>query len=98
MDNNGCTVNKNHRVIADIKKGHYGKGHKVVLGKRSCATELLPCPFCGAQPITDIFHDEEDHFHLVQCVNDDCPAAPITTGATAAEAAGKWNVRNGGAA
>lgn len=50
------------------------------------ATGLLPCPFCGAQPTTDVFEDEEDHFHLVQCANDDCPVEPIATGATAADA------------
>lgn len=57
-------------------------------------TLLLPCPFCGAQPVTDVFEDEECHFHFVNCVNEECPAASVfVSGASPEEATALWNTR-----
>lgn len=61
-------------------------------------TGLLPCPFCGAQPVADVFEDEEDHFHFLSCENKACPANVCAVGNTGEEAAALWNTRNGGAA
>lgn len=64
----------------------------------SAPSDLLPCPFCGAQPVADVFEDEEDHFHLLSCENKACPANVCAVGNTGEEAAALWNTRNGGAA
>ena len=71
---------------------------KAEVGPQQAESELLPCPFCGAQPVTQKFDDEELSAHIVTCTNDDCPANPVTSGDTPEDAAELWNIRNGGAA
>jgi len=69
-----------------------------VIDPKTRLVGLLPCPFCGAQPVADVFEDEEDHFHFLSCENKACPANVCAVGNTGKEAAALWNTRNGGAA
>jgi len=55
------------------------------------ATALLPCPFCGGEPI--IRSSDWIGLDTVWCPNDDCSAAVETTG-TPEEAIAKWNTRS----
>lgn len=106
-DANGFARPDVYRVLNGFSPCKRGVPHQIAvkLGlktesdeEQSRPTELLPCPFCGAQPLADVFEDEEDYFHFVSCENGACPASVCTTGHTPEAAAALWNTRNGGAA
>jgi hypothetical protein len=55
---------------------------------------LLPCPFCGGDPMPDFSNIEGEaqyHFH---CQSKECLAWPNVQGDTEAEAITAWNTRH----
>jgi hypothetical protein len=63
------------------------------------AEELLPCPFCGAVPVIDVFKDEEEmdegrFTFFIECRARDCHRlVSIGHASTRAEAIAAWNRR-----
>jgi hypothetical protein len=59
----------------------------------------LPCPFCGAKPVTHFVADElvkpelPKGFFAAQCSNENCHASIMTFGDTRREALDLWNRR-----
>lgn len=61
--------------------------------------KLLPCPFCGVQPLIRLKEQTPSNTKtrvIVECSNGiDCPVWPITNPAqNADEAARRWNTRH----
>jgi Lar family restriction alleviation protein len=61
----------------------------------SNATELLPCPFCGAfAQVLDFEKVDGDQFFEIQCSGKNCAVNPRTKGfGTLEEAIETWNRR-----
>lgn len=54
--------------------------------------ELKPCPFCGAEAISESDIPVE-FLRVVGCGNTTCPVKPFVVGKTIQEAAERWNTR-----
>lgn len=53
-------------------------------------SKLLPCPFCGGAPLSEIM----DRHHLISCNDEECYAHPVViVGKTEAIALSRWNKR-----
>lgn len=52
-----------------------------------------PCPFCGAAPEIQGWHDGGRDKRLVACSNTECDVAPSVTGSSRVRALAKWNTR-----
>lgn len=55
---------------------------------------LLPCPFCGGEPMPDFCSDFGAEAYFVHCQQADCPVGPSAQGNTEAEAIAGWNRRS----
>lgn len=55
--------------------------------------ELLPCPFCGCDPMPDYCSTNDGPAYLFHCQSKNCPAWPSVQGDTEAEAIAAWNER-----
>jgi len=64
--------------------------------------ELLPCPFCGTEPVIMGDGVAPSYGTTIQCINDDCDIVHMFvenkegTGGTRPVAIAKWNTRFGG--
>lgn len=57
------------------------------------AVDLLPCPFCGGDPMIQSYKRYGPWFR-VRCGGDGCPIYPVTNSRrTLTEAAADWNQR-----
>lgn len=56
-------------------------------------THLLPCPFCGCEPIMEPWHGGGVRKKRVGCDNEDCFIQPAVTGTNIKVATTKWNTR-----
>lgn len=57
--------------------------------------KLLPCPFCGAEPLLTRFERGGTHFTQIQCGNDDSCAVCVDVQQTDEAVAVKvWNTRS----
>ena len=55
---------------------------------------ILPCPFCGAQPVVEPWHGAHPDTTMIGCQNDAaCHALPNVVGDTKEEAIARWNQR-----
>jgi len=55
---------------------------------------ILPCPFCGSQPMIEPWHGGPKTKRLIGCQNDGgCAVQPAVTGKTRKEAIAHWNQR-----
>ena len=59
----------------------------------TCATDPLPCPFCGEEPIIEPWHGGGPLKRIVRCANDECLVSPSVTGARKSTAVSHWNSR-----
>jgi restriction alleviation protein Lar len=60
----------------------------------SVVRELLPCPFCGANPEIEHWHGGGPQKRLISCRNDDCAVSPSVTGPMKKKAITAWNTRS----
>lgn len=56
--------------------------------------EAKPCPFCGEQPVRQLWHGGGPKKTMVSCDSENCFVEPAATGPSRQAALDRWNFRS----